>query len=183
MKLANANKLMRQGENQAAVALYLEIISESEYLSGLICLNLSLALRRLATDLKRKQEESIFIDTILKIIHASQKSSNNFDLTGIAHALIAATSITNVKEDRLFSIIMPTWNRAEIIHEAICSVYAQTYRNWELIVCDDGSEDNTAQVVKEFCGAKVKYLNLKKGNGAIARNHGLRSMTGDVVAF
>ena len=50
----------------------------------------------------------------------------------------------------MFSIILPTFNRAHMIHEAIKSVFNQTYKNWELIIVDDGSTDNLKNIISQF---------------------------------
>ena len=50
----------------------------------------------------------------------------------------------------MFSIILPTFNRAHMIHEAIKSVFNQTYKNWELIIVDDGSTDKTKEVIDKY---------------------------------
>lgn len=83
----------------------------------------------------------------------------------------------------MVSVIMPTWNRADIIHEAIESVMEQAYDNWELLIIDDDSQDGTDNVVNGFKDFRIKYYKISKGNGAIARNHGLRLASGDIVAF
>lgn len=53
-------------------------------------------------------------------------------------------------EDNLVSIIMPSWNTARFIEESIQSVIAQTYTNWELLIVDDCSTDNTDEIVQPF---------------------------------
>ena len=52
--------------------------------------------------------------------------------------------------DKLVSIVMPTYNRGNVIHKAINSVINQSYSNWELIIIDDGSTDNTKEVVRYY---------------------------------
>ena len=51
----------------------------------------------------------------------------------------------------LVSIIIPTYNRAHLISETLRSIKLQTYQNWECIIIDDGSTDNSAEVIAEFC--------------------------------
>ncbi|MBF0554870.1 MAG: glycosyltransferase [Nitrospirae bacterium] len=84
----------------------------------------------------------------------------------------------------LVSIIMPTYNYAGLIGESINSVLAQTYRNWELIVIDNYSSDNTEEIVRGFGCAQIRYIKFKN-NGIIAasRNVGLREARGDYIAF
>jgi len=82
----------------------------------------------------------------------------------------------------LVSVIIPTYNRAHFLPDAIESVLAQTYKNWELIVVDDGSTDNTREVVARF-GGQVCYLYQEnKGCGA-ARNTGIEYARGEYIAL
>ncbi len=69
----------------------------------------------------------------------------------------------------LVSILMLTYNRAQYIGEAITSVLAQTYSNFELIVIDDGSTDNTADVVSEFNDPRIKYIKELTNQGLVTR--------------
>ncbi|MBE2170226.1 MULTISPECIES: glycosyltransferase family 2 protein [unclassified Cobetia] len=90
----------------------------------------------------------------------------------------------------LVSIIIPCFNREEMILETLNSVYAQTYRPLELVVVDDGSTDNSIEVVKKFSRQNISDTSFKvkiyqqKNNGApSARNFGLRHCTGDFIQF
>jgi glycosyltransferase involved in cell wall biosynthesis len=81
------------------------------------------------------------------------------------------------------SVIIPTYNRATYITEAIRSVQAQTYPNAEIIVSDDGSTDNTAEIMAGL-GDAVTYIPLPhRGQPAATRNAGLRVAKGEFVAF
>ena len=86
---------------------------------------------------------------------------------------------------QLVSVIMPAYNAGKHIAESIQSVLDQTYVSWELIVVDDGSSDNTLDVVREYVSAdsRVKYISQRNGGQASARNAGLRIAQGDLVAF
>lgn len=84
----------------------------------------------------------------------------------------------------LVSIIMPSWNTGKFIAESIQSVVNQTYKNWELIIVDDCSSDNTDEVVKSFCDERIKYFHNKKNSGAaLTRNRALREAQGEWIAF
>lgn len=84
----------------------------------------------------------------------------------------------------LVSIIMPTYNCGRFISESINSVLAQTYTNWELIIIDDGSTDNTYNVVCSFNDVRIKYFKNTTNLGtAIARNKGLYESQGRYIAF
>ena len=83
----------------------------------------------------------------------------------------------------LTSIIMPTFNRAHIISGAIQSVISQTENNWELIIVDDGSSDNTKQIVNHIGDARIRYVFQPNTGVAGARNQGLSIVTGEWVAY
>lgn len=86
-------------------------------------------------------------------------------------------------EPPLVSVIMPTHNRAHLIREAIDSVTDQTYTNWELLVCDDDSQDDTADVVSGVADDRIVYLHLARGGAAAARNAGLARAEGEFIAY
>ena len=87
-------------------------------------------------------------------------------------------------ENELISIIMPTYNCAKFIKETIESVINQTYQNWELVIVDDCSQDNTEEVVKKFNDERIKYYKLEKNSGAaIARTTAMKMATGNYMAF
>lgn len=86
----------------------------------------------------------------------------------------------------LVSIIMPTWACAEFICKSIKSIQAQTYPNWELLVQDDCSTDNTEKVLKPLIemDSRIKYkCNVKNSGAAISRNNALRRAKGRWIAF
>jgi len=83
-----------------------------------------------------------------------------------------------------FSIITPTFNRAYIIEKAIKSVLRQSFNDWELIIIDDGSADNTNEVIQSYLNAKIKYFKLNKNSGPnVARNFGCYKATGKWLIF
>jgi predicted hotdog family 3-hydroxylacyl-ACP dehydratase len=81
------------------------------------------------------------------------------------------------------SVIIPTYNRAHLLVEAIGSVLNQTLDNLELIVVDDGSTDNTECVVASVGDPRLKYVRRLNGGVAAARNTGLKNASGEFVAF
>ena len=85
----------------------------------------------------------------------------------------------------LVSIIMPSYNTAKYISESIESVLKQTYANWELIIVDDCSTDETDDVVKSYLSdARIHYLKNEKNSGAaVSRNYALREAKGKWIAF
>lgn len=87
-------------------------------------------------------------------------------------------------EKPLVSVVIATYNMAKYLPLAIQSVLAQTYENFELLIVDDGSMDDTSQVVEPFLSdPRVKYFVRKNGGQAAAKNDGVRASHGDYVAF
>lgn len=82
-----------------------------------------------------------------------------------------------------FSIILPTYNRAIFISKAIESVLAQTYTNWELIIIDDGSTDNTQETLNQFKDERIFYYYQENQERSTARNNGIEKATGDYICF
>lgn len=80
------------------------------------------------------------------------------------------------------SVIIPAYNGDRYIKNAIASVLAQTYSNYEIIVVDDGSTDNTSQIVQGY-GDRVKYLYQDNQGVAAARNKGIGVSKGQYIAF
>ncbi|MCC9137341.1 glycosyltransferase family 2 protein [Pontibacter silvestris] len=93
--------------------------------------------------------------------------------------------LNGIAELPLVSVIMPAYNAGKYIAESIKSVVLQTYVNWELIVIDDGSTDNTASLVKGFVRSdcRIKYLYQENGKQGKARNTGISAAKGKYIAF
>ena len=82
------------------------------------------------------------------------------------------------------SVIIPTWNREGSIGKAVRSALDQTLPPIEILVCDDGSSDATAQIVNAIDDRRVKWLpGMRGGRPAIPRNRGLHESRGDWIAF
>lgn len=82
-----------------------------------------------------------------------------------------------------FSVILPTYNREDVIQNAIESVLNQKFENWELIIVDDGSTDNTVKIVKQYDDARIKYYWKKNEERSIARNFGIERAIGAYICF
>ncbi len=93
--------------------------------------------------------------------------------------------MAKVKGNPTVSVIIPTYNRAHFIGEAIQSVLSQTYQDFELIVVDDGSTDDTDEVVEGFNDGRLRYIKLEENSGKTAtpRNTGLKAARGEYIAF
>jgi len=100
-----------------------------------------------------------------KLLSTAKKSKNNID------SIIA-------------SIIMPTYNRADIISRAINSVLMQTHKNWELLIIDDGSTDETELFITPLLSdSRIRYINNEHAGISAARNCGLEMAKGEYVFY
>jgi len=84
----------------------------------------------------------------------------------------------------LISIILPTYNRAKLIHRAINSVINQIYQEFQLIIVDDASIDNTEEIIKTYKDSRIYYIKLNNNMGpAGSRNIGIKYSEGEYLAF
>ena len=84
----------------------------------------------------------------------------------------------------IVSVVIPTYNRAAFLQRAIQSVLHQTYQHFEILVIDDGSTDETEEVVNRFQDARIRYLKLEENTrGRKARNVGIKESRGQWIAF
>jgi glycosyltransferase involved in cell wall biosynthesis len=87
-------------------------------------------------------------------------------------------------ESPTVSVIIPAYNRAHLVGRAIQSVLSQAYRSLEVIVVDDGSTDNTEEIVTDFDDERIKYIRHDQNRGgAAARNTGIAFAAGEYIAF
>ncbi|PLX03000.1 MAG: hypothetical protein C0594_11295 [Marinilabiliales bacterium] len=82
-----------------------------------------------------------------------------------------------------FSIIIPTYNRADFLDKAIQSVLNQSYPNWELLVVDDGSTDSTQKLIRSYKHNKIKYIYQNNAERSTARNNGILMANGKYICF
>ena len=82
------------------------------------------------------------------------------------------------------SVIIPTYNRGNIIENTIKSTLNQTYKNLEVIIIDDGSTDNTKEIIDKFDDKRIKYIKINENlGGSNARNIGIKHATGRFISF
>jgi len=86
----------------------------------------------------------------------------------------------------MVSIITPSYKSEKFISETIKSVLFQTYKNWEMIIVDDCSPDNSNEIIEEYCkkDSRIKLIKLEKNSGpAVARNRAIKEAKGRYIAF
>lgn len=82
----------------------------------------------------------------------------------------------------MISIIIPVYNRAGLIRECLESVFAQSYKDYEVIVVDDGSTDKLSEALLPYMN-RIRYFNIANCGAACARNHGIRQAQGEFIAW
>lgn len=86
--------------------------------------------------------------------------------------------------NEMVSVIIPTYNRAHLIKQSVESVLKQSYQNFEIIIVDDGSKDNTEEIIKQINDSRIRYIKHTVNKGAsAARNTGIREAKGKYIAF
>ena len=88
-----------------------------------------------------------------------------------------------MSETVFFSVIIPTYNRASFVRKAISSVIYQNYQSFEIIVIDDGSTDNTEEIVRNIDHPKLIYIKTKNSERGAARNRGMEIAKGSYITF
>lgn len=85
-----------------------------------------------------------------------------------------------MQEQPLISIIVPVYNAATYLRRCIESILKQTYRNFELLLIDDGSTDNSGEICDQYAKTDSRIISLHKPNGGVssARNYGLLNVRG-----
>lgn len=114
------------------------------------------------------------------------------DIAGTRHEYayhdvdICAAEMDYQGEDGLVSVIMPTYNAARFVADSIESIIAQTYTNWELLITDDRSTDDTLAIVRRYAEQDPRihvFVNEKNGGAGISRNSSIRAARGRYIAF
>ncbi|MFA4851941.1 MAG: glycosyltransferase family 2 protein [Bacteroidales bacterium] len=98
--------------------------------------------------------------------------------------MLSEDKIINISEsETIFSVVIPVYNRQDLISYSIESVLKQTFTDFELIIVDDGSTDNTPAVVNSFTDPRIVYFRKENGERGAARNFGFRKAKGKLVVF
>lgn len=82
-----------------------------------------------------------------------------------------------------FSVIIPSFNRAHILTRTIASVIAQSFSDWECIIVDDGSTDNTKELIASYKDTRIRYVYQQNAERSAARNNGIRHAQGKYICF
>jgi glycosyltransferase involved in cell wall biosynthesis len=126
------------------------------------------------------------------LAHAWKLLDGHEDRLGRIERLVRVATVmawveqATVTETQLISVVLPTRDRAAVLGRAIESVLGQRYGNWELLVCDDGSTDETAAVVEAVGDPRVRYLPDpagRSGGSGAARNRGIEAARGQLIAY
>jgi glycosyltransferase involved in cell wall biosynthesis/ADP-heptose:LPS heptosyltransferase len=94
---------------------------------------------------------------------------------------ISVIPLYQCRDNPLVSVIIPTYNTADYIADAIESIVIQNYRNFEIIIVDDGSTDNTKDIVDRFEGEEIKYMHQQNKGAPSACNTGIKISNGDYI--
>lgn len=86
-------------------------------------------------------------------------------------------------ENPYFSIVVPCYNRADILPATIAAILRQEYTNFELIIIDDGSKDNTAKIINDLNDSRIQYFYKENGERGAARNYGTKRAGGRYINF
>jgi glycosyltransferase involved in cell wall biosynthesis len=177
---AKLSQKIRRSENDTLHYCYLSIANyyyqQQEY---------SIAIHNLCDSLKYSQLESTeIIDRWINFLAdnsqtTSQKVKQNFATIADWQKLI---DFTHKHQPPRVSVIIPTYNCSQYLPQAIDSVLNQTYKNQEIIVVDDGSIDNTSEIIKSYL-SKIRYVYQENQGVSEARNRGLYLAKGELIAF
>jgi hypothetical protein len=195
--LAAANKAFRNHEYEKALELYQVCKKKSPELAHIAEKNIILIELRKKSRVQLSTEDLSGMEVLdqgtrdsvfgYKLAHIARHIGGDLPSAAIRASEIELTKVKEILSARkckpLVSVIMPTYNRGEIIVSAIKSVLDQDYENWELFVCDDASTDNTQALVSQINDSRINYLKLSKKGAAAARNAGLKQAKGSIFAY
>jgi len=98
-------------------------------------------------------------------------------------ATMAWVAQARLSDSPLISVVLPTRNRSALLPRAVASVLAQDYAHWELLIVDDGSDDDTPSVIDSFTDPRIHSFRTNHRGVCGARNAGLRHVSGEIVAY
>jgi glycosyltransferase involved in cell wall biosynthesis len=108
----------------------------------------------------------------------------NIDLMTHREAVELAVGYSSRPQARKVSIVMAVYNRADTVATAVQSVIDQSYNNWELLIVDDGSTDDTQSVIRPYLGdERIGYVRIPHAGVSVAQNKAIRRATGVIIAY
>jgi hypothetical protein len=120
------------------------------------------------------------------VVGLQQRHTDALDRVDRLESLLTFTAWIGQHEQRegvLVSVVTPTYNRSDRLSQAMASVRAQSYGNWEHVIVDDGSTDSTPALMAHDNDPRVRTLRVDHGGPAAARNAALDIATGDIVVY
>lgn len=194
----HANEVITHGSNGIVVtepgdaAAFVDAIKDVVRTSGSLE-----RMRKSALESSHRFSSELAWEALSKELHISEElhpdewkvnAETIKQISGAETASFAADpiNIDQLDESRMVSVIMPAYNSARYIAESIESVLAQTYRNLELLIVDDGSSDNTGSIAMHYAAAdpRIKVIRLLDNNGpGVARNVAILRSRGRWIAF
>jgi hypothetical protein len=127
------------------------------------------------------------LDQLKFKIGSIEEQLRNLIPTATAWEVTSWIEQATLSETPLVSIILATRNRHQLLRRAVASISAQDYPRWEIILVDDGSTDQTPEVVGQLCaelgGDRLHAIRISQGGVCAARNHGLAAAQGTVIAY
>lgn len=183
IKLNFAQKCFQEGDFSSAYITYLELCEQSTDLANLIAFNLNIAKKKCLPN--TQLADHLVYHQMQKSLCSSKGFNDEFKLKLLSNEQglynLLSTSYSEFKP--LVSVIMPTFNRADFISQSIITVLQQSYQNFELIICDDGSTDNTKAVIESIADGRIIYLVQDNRGAAAARNNALQHAKGELIAY
>jgi glycosyltransferase involved in cell wall biosynthesis len=145
-------------------------------------------LRHAVDDTKRELDDSKaataeLIETLRNRVQMLEEEQLRTQQARAVWATTTYLASTPIPERALIAVVLPTYNRAALLHRAIESVLAQSYTKWELIIVDDGSNDETSEVLDQLRDPRVTVLHQDHRGLAAARNAGIDKASGDYVVY
>jgi glycosyltransferase involved in cell wall biosynthesis len=123
------------------------------------------------------------VNRVWELLDGHQERIARIETRARIGTVMAWIEQATLSTEPLVSVVIPTRDRAWLLPRAIESVREQSYTRWELLVCDDGSRDDTASVVTSFEDARVRHLPGEAAGAAAARNRGLDAVRGELIAY
>lgn len=188
--LLETNKVKQMLETEPRLQQYVEYCLQhgnDETIEMTKKINIFVPSKAFSSEISSEQIDKLSIIYPIKDLNNFQpkRSFKEFDTKLEASYLNKAQYFYDdiITDNKLVSIIMPTYNRAAIIMKAINSVIQQSYSNWELLIVDDGSTDNTLEILELLTDNRIKVYKTQHQGVSAARNKGLENSKGEIIFY